>query len=432
MSDEKKHDDDQRTPAARQLSDELRGATKLVVDATKHVSSVVQEMHEQIGGGPALLGRPLTPFIRLFSGPVYASIRAVADVVGVGLDALLAELAPAFDGAVPSTEYDSVRAALCGVLGDHLAATKNPLAIDMTLRARGKDLVLTREGLAEALPDATGRALLLLHGSSMDDAFFMRDGHHHGAFLAREHGFTVVTVRYNSGLHVSENGRALDPLLESLVEHWPVDIDALVLLGFSMGGLVARSAVHVADEAHRRWRDALSAMIFLGTPHHGAPLERVGNVVDALLDVSRYSAPLRKLAAVRSAGITDLRYGLVIDEHWRGKDRLALERDPREACALPEGVPCFVIAGSMSRAVPSTTNGAPSTEHGLAGDSLVEVDSALGRHGNDALDLHVPSARQHVVMGVRHNDLLGSEEAARVMSGWGGEVLAAKGGAGGG
>jgi len=409
----------------RRLSEELRGATKLVIDATKSVTGVVQEMHETIGGGPSLLGRPFAPFVRLFSGPVYASIKGVTDLVGVGLDAVLAELAPVFDQATSTREIDAVRAALNGVLGDHLARTNNPLAIDMELRADGRTLDLSRDALARDIPHATGRVVLLVHGSSMDDSHFARRGHDHGAHLARELGFTPITVRYNSGLHVSENGRALDPLLEALLENWPCALEAFVVVGFSMGGLVTRSAVHIAEELHRRWREKLTAIVFLGTPHHGAPLERAGNVIDVLLDVSRYSAPIGKLAQIRSAGVTDLRYGNVLDVHWQGRDRFAHERDPRESCALPEGVPCFAIAGSMSAQVPESMRAThvPPTKHGLAGDGLVEVDSGLGRHPNPALDLHVPLAHQHVVTNARHLDLLDSEEAAHTIVGFIGPLL---------
>jgi pimeloyl-ACP methyl ester carboxylesterase len=413
---------------ARKLSEELRGATKLFVDATKSVTGVVQEMHETIGGGPMILGRPFAPFVRIFSGPVYASIKGITDLVGVGLDAVLAELAPVFDHATSTREMDAVRGALNGVLGDHLARTQNPLSIEMELRAHDRTLVLEREALSASIPDATGRVVVLVHGSAMDDALFTRNAHNHGTHLQRELGFTPVYVRYNSGLHVSENGRALDPLLEALVENWPTEIEAFVIVGFSMGGLVTRSAVHIADGQRRRWREKLKAIVFLGTPHHGAPLERAGNVVDALLDVSRYSSPIGKLAQIRSAGVTDLRYGLVLDEHWQGKDRFALERDPRTSCALPDDVPCFAVAGSMSAEGPGSLRAAhvPPTKHGLAGDGLVEVDSGLGRHVNAALDLHFPLTHQLVVMNKRHLDLLDSEEVADAIVGFIGPLVVDK------
>ncbi len=61
----------------------------------------------------------------------------------------------------------------------------------------------------------------------------------------------------------------------------------LVIIGHSMGGLVARSACHYAAQARNEWLRRLDKIIFIGTPHHGAPLERGGNWVDVLLGASR-------------------------------------------------------------------------------------------------------------------------------------------------
>ena len=58
-------------------------------------------------------------------------------------------------------------------------------------------------------------------------------------------------------------------------------------------------------------------------------LERGGQWIHRLLELSRYSAPLAQLGKLRSAGVTDLRYGNVLDAHWEGRDRFAHEGDPR-------------------------------------------------------------------------------------------------------
>ena len=120
-------------------------------------------------------------------------------------------------------------------------------------------------------------------------------------------------LRYNTGLHVSQNGRELAAQLEQLVAHWPVPVTALTLVGYSMGGLVARSAIHYGQAGAMRWAGQLGDLVCLATPHHGSPLERAGNLLDALLGVNPYSAPYGKLIQLRSAGITDLRYGHVYD-----------------------------------------------------------------------------------------------------------------------
>lgn len=389
----------------RKVTDELRAAGRLAIDATKRITHVVQDMHLAIGSGPAILGRPLEPLIKLFSAPVYASIRGVTDLVGVGLDRALMELDPLLDAHTPSAQYEAVRAAINGVIGDELAANDNPLAIPTTLAVRGQKLPVDRAALAALFPDASGRLLVLVHGSSMDDAAWLRAGHHHGDALAHALGLLPVSVRYNSGRHVSTNGRELAEQLEALVKAWPVPVESVLVLGFSMGGLVARSAVHHAEVAGLSWRGKLAAMVFLGTPHHGAPLERAGNLLGSVLDLTPYTAPLGALAQIRSAGVTDLRHGNVLDAHWEGLDRFGHSSGPRAPCPLPAGVPCFAIAGTTS-------------EGSAWGDGLVPVASALGQHDDAAHRLAFVPERTVVLPGHKHLDLLNSIEAFTRMRDW--------------
>ena len=58
-------------------------------------------------------------------------------------------------------------------------------------------------------------------------------------------------LRYNTGRHVSENGRDWRTLLDAARARWPVEVHEIALIGHSMGGLVARSACHYAVERLR-------------------------------------------------------------------------------------------------------------------------------------------------------------------------------------
>jgi len=173
--------------------------------------------------------------------------------------------------------------------------------------------------------------------------------HDHGAALAGDLGYTPVYVSYNSGLHISTNGKALAGALEMLVSEWPINIEDFAIIGYSMGGLVARSACRSGEEAGHVWRKKLRKLVFLGTPHHGAPLERIGNWVEAALGEAPYASGLARLGRFRSAGITDLRYGNLLDEDWQGKDRFARGPDRRAAVPLPDGVACYAMAATVSR-----------------------------------------------------------------------------------
>jgi pimeloyl-ACP methyl ester carboxylesterase len=383
--------------------DDLRAASRLAVEATRGVIGLVEAMHRTIASGPALLGKPLEKPATALTGLVYGHIKNVTDVVGAGIDGALGLLAPLLGESVPGPERELVLAALNGVLGDYLAESKNPLAISFSLRRAGQDLALSKEALLAAIPEASGRILVLVHGSCMNDLQWHRGGHDHGAALERELGFTAIYVRYNSGLHVSTNGRLLAAALEELVSAWPVPVTELCLLGHSMGGLVARSAIHYGGPS---LRGLLRRLVCIGTPHHGAPLERGGNWIDVLLGVSRYSAPLAQLGKIRSAGVTDLRFGNVIDEHWAGRDRFEPGPDQRVPVPLPEGVRCFAIAAS------TTAELGPA----LAGDGLVPVDSALGRHALGEHDLGFEA--RWIGLGMDHLALLDRAEVYQTLLGW--------------
>jgi pimeloyl-ACP methyl ester carboxylesterase len=394
--------------ARRNHIEDLRAASRLAIDATTRVTDVVEAMHTTIASGPGILGAPLSGPVRFTNAVVYGSIRNLTRLAGTTIEVVLSPLAPLLGDGAPGPEREAATAVLNGVLGDYLAETRNPLAIEMRLRHDGYTLELDEQALRAALPRASGKLLVLIHGSSMNDRQWTRDGHDHGKALARDLGYTPLYLHYNSGRHVSTNGRELDALLERLVSAWPVKLDELVLLAHSMGGLVARSACHASERGQpRAWRSKLTKVVCLGTPHHGAPLERGGNWVDFLLGVSRYSAPLARLGKLRSAGVTDLRFGNVLDEHWAGHDRFAQRRDMRADLELPAGVECYAIAGSTSR------EGAGS----VSGDGLVPVDSALGRHARADLSLAFPEAHQWIGYGIRHMDLLGRPEVyAKILS----------------
>jgi pimeloyl-ACP methyl ester carboxylesterase len=397
---------------ARTLLDDLRSTTRLAVEATSAVTELVEEMHHTIAGGPRILGRPLEGPTRLLTEPVYRSIRGVTRLVGGGIEVALDQLArlfaPLLPEGAPGLEREMVVAALNGVLGDYLVAIGNPLAIEMQLRHRGHPLKLERQALRLALPQATGKLVVLVHGSCLNDRQWTRLGHDHGAALERDLGFTPVYLHYNSGSHISANGREFAALLERLVAAWPTPLDELVIVAHSMGGLVARSACHFGEAAAHAWRRKLRKLVCLGSPHHGAPLERGGHWIDLFLGASRYSAPLARLGKIRSAGVTDMRFGNVTDEHWAGRDRFAHAGDPRSHLTLPDGVQCYAIAATKAHGPGGT----------LSSDGLVPVDSAFGRHAKPELTLGFPEAHQWIAYATGHLDLLSRAVVYETIRSW--------------
>lgn len=380
---------------------DLRGYAKLAIDATTGLTDLVEALHGTILN-PLRKKNPQQPIrTRGVTGMVYRTIGGVTGMVGSGVDALLGILPGAVEEGSASPEREAIVSALNGVMGDYLAASGNPLALPMTVRSKGMPLTLEHKALRAALPDAKGRVLLMIHGLCMNDLQWTRAGHNHGSQLAASLGFTPLYLRYNSGLSIADNGRNLAALLETLIEQWPVPIQELVLLGHSMGGLVARSACAQSD-AQARWRKSLKRMVFLGTPHFGAPLERGGHWVDLLLGATPWSAPFAQLGKLRSVGITDLRHGTLLDSSHH---------------PLPRGVRCHAVAATTSRA----TDKQGMVQRKLWGDGLVPLDSALGVHADPSRTLKMPATRKLIVYGTNHLDLLASQEVATQLEAWLGE-----------
>src|SRR4051812_37239546 len=240
--------------------------------------------------------------------------------------------------------------ALNGAVGDYLKRTGNGLATPMQLVHDERPVPLEREALAATYVGATPRVAVFVHGlMSVEHVWQMPDGETYGSLLARDLGYTPIYVRYNSGLHVSENGEALDALLERLVGEYPVPIEELVLIGHSMGGLVLRSASHAASDKERRWLPLVRRAFYVGTPHLGAPLERFGNAVAWALGA--IGNPITQLVAelvnLRSSGVKDLRYANLRREDWEGADADALLQNRRHPVPLLPHIRHHLIAGTL-------------------------------------------------------------------------------------
>lgn len=395
---------------------DLKAAVQLVTQATTGAIGVAEGVHQAVRnrlGLPAGLEPGRTGGL---TGQIYQGIRGVTQLVGHGLDSALATLLPMVDDPTrhpePSPGREAVLAALNGVLGDRLLETGNPLAQAMELRHAGRRLPLeNRPLLHQRLGPATPHLIVLLHGLCMNDTQWQRNGHDHGAFLAQALGATPVYLRYNSGLHTSTNGREFARQLEVLVAQWPVPLASITLIGHSMGGLVARAACEEGRQADHRWRPLLRHLVFLGTPHQGAPLERAGHGVDVLLASTPFTAPFTRLGQLRSAGITDLRHGHVRDADWQGRERFGSSADHREPLPLPEGVACFTVAATLA-----PQRGLLADR--LTGDGLAPLRSALGQHDDPRHRLVFARESQRTVHRTGHLELLSSPVVAEQLRAW--------------
>lgn len=387
-------------PTRTHISD-FRGITRMAFDASVGVAHIVEQMHRTVQRVRPPIGKPTTDRPGGITGFVYRSVRGGIELVGRGVDASLAPVTAMLPDGESTPGRDAFLSAVNGVFGDYLARTGNPLAIGMSLRYRGQDLVLDDPAAAfgsDRGTAPTGKLLVLVHGLCLNDRQWNRNGHDHGAALAGELGFTPLYLRYNSGLHVATNGHALADALEALLQHWPVPVEELAILGHSMGGLVARSACHHAQRAGHAWPQQLRKLVFLGTPHHGAPLERGGHGLDFVMGLSPYSAPFTQIGRQRSAGITDLRHG-------------SITPGVHEHVPLPSGVECYAAAATLGARRDLLSER-------LIGDGLVPLASALGRHARPGHRLRIPESRQWIGYGMGHLELLYRPEVYAQLLEW--------------
>ncbi|MGZ8273035.1 MAG: lipase family alpha/beta hydrolase [Burkholderiaceae bacterium] len=384
---------------------DVRGLAQAGFVAAVGITDLLEAVHHTIMRRVGLFGPTPQGRTTGVTGLLYRSVRGTMRLVGSGLNAVL----DAFDDAGRSADSapgrEAVLAILNGLWGDYLAESGNPLAIRMSLRQTREPLDLTGD-LALQITNPRPRVVVLVHGLCMSDTPWRR----HGRQLAAL-GYTPLYLRYNSGRHVSQNGRDFSELLERLCVQWPVPMQEVVIVGHSMGGLLARSACHHATEAKHGWVRKLTRLVFLGTPHHGAELERGWHLIDRLLGLSPYAAPFVRLGAARSAGLTDLRFGNLRDEDWAGQFALGQTSDRRFPTPLPAGVDAFMIAATLA-------GQAGPLRDDLNGDGLVPLASALGQHPDPAHALPVPASRQRVFYRANHWDLQKRRDVGAQLCAW--------------
>jgi pimeloyl-ACP methyl ester carboxylesterase len=377
-------------------------AEDLIVGTVREVHGAVagrvHGINDRLNGGGPTVSHRLHDGI---SKAVYGGIRVGFKAGSNGLRAASRAGLGADIEATPRGRF--VRAAVNGLIGDRLRDEGSNFVFDMGVRVDGRDVVLDRAGLAAAYPRANGNVVVFVHGLSENEAYWNRaarpksearrempDRRSYGDRLEGE-GWTPVYVRVNTGLPIAENGVGMAALLDRLVQAWPVDVRRIALVGHSMGGLVLRAACAVSTDSPSPWTDRVTDVICLGTPHLGAPLERVVNRGVTALGRIPEAAPFGRILEYRSVGILDLRHGLAQDVQNLPNARYRL------------------VAATLTRSPRSITSS-------TVGDYLVPYASAMGRpRGGEEMfpgaeTLHVPYAD--------HFDLLNHDDIYAAIREW--------------
>ncbi len=396
-----------------------KGVGDLFALATERVTVPVEGMHRAIAdrwfgvAGPH--GEPMRRGYQAFTAGIYRSVRLAASVlgavVGVGADALSRRSGPR--PLTPPPRYRGMQAVANAVWGDELEKRQSDLRIEMGLRdGSGASIDLDGDSLIEAFPKPTARLVVLLHGLGETERCFQNkteDGMSATGLgdVLRADAFTPLLVRYNSGRHVSDNGDALASILEEILQNWPVPVEEIALVGNSMGGLVARSALYAGRTDGHRWIDVTRHLVAVGTPHLGAPLEKGAHALVLGLRVTPESRSIGEFLDQRSAGIKDLRQGSIREADRPGFREVVPSEDSGADVLFPEHVQQHFVAGVITE----------QSNHPfglLVGDLIVRTGSGTGRGKHRTVEAdHV-----RVIGKRRHSDLAGDPVVHQQVREW--------------
>ena len=282
--------------------------------------------------------------------------------------------------------------ALNGVLGDYLLAHQNPLALSPVLYDHYGEL---QQG------DLAGRIVIFVHGLCMThlDWSNSKNPGIPEKLLAQRDNNTMLYLHYNTGRRISANGRSLSNILDNLIKRNP-RITSIDLIGHSMGGLVARSALFYGKQNMQQWFHMVENLVCLGSPHHGAVLERFGFALQDQVGRFPIFNIISHIVNIRSNGILDLRYGSVRDDDWEHNDaRIGQVDDNRKPAPLPSHINTFFVAGTLE------FENKKNRTLKIIGDYLVSIKSALGEHPNPRFQLKVPDSHKAIFYGLNHFEI---------------------------
>jgi pimeloyl-ACP methyl ester carboxylesterase len=294
-------------------SQEVRALGELASDALGGAAARIEEMHEGIAQRVFdSVGQTAAPVRLIHNGIAHGVHTGLRAAVGAAVRTGARVISLTRPPEAPSIEQATIGrlaiGALNGAFGDRLERELSPFAVQMTVRRGGGAVdVSSADAIREAFPDATARLAVFVHGLCETEDAWSRGAPTHvpyGPRLRVELGYTPVYVRYNSGRHISDNGRDLAQLLDQLTSAWPTQPEEIALIGHSMGGLIARSACHQGRDP---WVNAVRHVFVLSGPQLGAPLERAAHTASAAFARLPETRSLATALNVRSSGVKELR-----------------------------------------------------------------------------------------------------------------------------
>lgn len=382
------------------------GAAQLLRDGVIGGVHTVNGLHVSVLDNLAKVGLKGT-INRVITEQVYRFILGSSHFAGWLLEHTLRRL-PLPGGEAPLTRRQLLAvSSINGAFGDWLEQQDRLWAQPMHLRRNGAAVTPDAEGLRASVKHPHPHVIVLIHGLCLNEHHWMPPDHEgFGARWEHHTDVTVYYVRYNTGLHIHENGKQLALLLEQLQKNYPIPIQRLSIVGHSMGGLISRSACSYAQDMELGWLSVLQDLACLGSPHLGAPLERIGQWVTHTLDKNSLTTSLGRAGRQRSAGIKDLRHACLRHEDWQ---------DTHPDAPHPVNVTALPLLPSVRYCLLAANWKSPAGE--TLGDGLVQVSSAMARElGGHPLG--TPSVCRPLLHGIHHMALPRNDAVFNVLNEW--------------
>ena len=399
---------DSQTIAAHRAGTAVRGVTGAIRDTHGAVATkMFASARRSVGPVVAPVEFVHDHIARAAYGASAVALEGVAEVVGAtAIKAAEAGRMSKF-GRGTTRRAGGVLAFVHGFNGDKMVSGRVPLSSPMNLRRSGERVPATPEGLARAYPDAAPQIVIFVHGFVGTEQMWKRHAHRdddgrrlsYGRRLEAHGDWSSLFVRYNTGLRIKSNGLELALLIEQAVDNWPVPVERVVLVGHSMGGLVASSALLQWPQS-ASWGPLVSDLITLGTPYHGSPIEQGANYLAEWFSGHGSTKWLGDVIQFRSEGIKDLRPGNLFLADTRGAMPDAAEW--RRMLAPQMVVRHLSIAGVLTKD-PHARLG------GIIGDGVVPRSSARGGADNEL-------SRSTMMGGMSHNDLVNDPRVYEVIA----------------
>ncbi len=297
---------------------------------------------------------------------------------------------------------------VASIVGESFAGLVTISKIRPAFRLEGRDV--TAAEMAEAAASSgLPRFALCLPGMFTDEGVWSAGSSAQPlTTLLREAGFFPVCVRFNPGVHLSDNGHALLGLMEDFLSQPAVGSRPVDVLTYSQGGLILRSALLLAKEKHSGLTKRVRRAVLISSPDGGSGWEKIGFWLGLALESMPYR-PVQWAGFIgnqRSDAMKDLSHGIIREEDWKKPGHLQRYRDQRYFGELDD-VDAYQVYSLISDRDDRWT--------AWFGDGIVEKPSLTLLSAKVYRAKPAPEKRVTCILGTSHFSIMQAEKLREIL-----------------